>query len=79
MKTLVMGLGNDILSDDAIGILAARRLAGKIGGGALHPRHRGSQHRRNQNHYCANHGQISNSGSYHHSSLHWVQGGLKRK
>jgi Ni,Fe-hydrogenase maturation factor len=26
MKTLVLGLGNELLSDDAIGLLAAREL-----------------------------------------------------
>jgi len=32
MKTLVIGLGNDLLSDDAIGILAARKLKNKVSG-----------------------------------------------
>jgi hydrogenase maturation protease len=30
VKTLVLGLGNELLSDDAIGVLAARALASKI-------------------------------------------------
>ena len=30
MRTLVLGLGNDILADDAVGILAARALAGRL-------------------------------------------------
>jgi hydrogenase maturation protease len=30
MKTLVLGLGNDILADDAVGVLAARALAGRL-------------------------------------------------
>jgi hydrogenase maturation protease len=30
MKTLVLGLGNDLLSDDAIGILAARELKREV-------------------------------------------------
>jgi hydrogenase maturation protease len=32
MKTLVVGLGNDLLGDDAIGVLAARKLAGELSG-----------------------------------------------
>jgi len=32
MKTLVIGLGNDLLSDDAIGILAARKLKNEVSG-----------------------------------------------
>ena len=31
MDTLVLGLGNDLLSDDAVGIVTARRLAGEAG------------------------------------------------
>ncbi len=31
MRTLVLGLGNDILADDAVGILAARALKGQLG------------------------------------------------
>jgi hydrogenase maturation protease len=31
MKPLVIGLGNDLMSDDGVGILAARKLAGEIG------------------------------------------------
>jgi len=31
MKTLVLGLGNDILADDAVGVLAARALADRRG------------------------------------------------
>ena len=31
MKTLVLGLGNDILADDAVGILAARALKERLG------------------------------------------------
>jgi hydrogenase maturation protease len=31
MKTLVLGLGNDLLSDDAVGILAVRALKRQIG------------------------------------------------
>ena len=31
MKTLVLGLGNELLADDAVGIIAARRLADEIG------------------------------------------------
>ena len=31
MKTLVLGLGNDLLADDAIGVLAARALADELG------------------------------------------------
>ena len=34
MKPLVVGLGNDLLGDDAIGILAARRLATELDGDA---------------------------------------------
>ena len=30
-KTLILGLGNDLLADDAIGILAARRLQTRLG------------------------------------------------
>ena len=30
MKTLVLGLGNDILADDAVGVLAARALAEEL-------------------------------------------------
>jgi len=30
MKTLVLGLGNDILADDAVGVLAARALTDKL-------------------------------------------------
>jgi hydrogenase maturation protease len=33
-KTLVLGLGNDLIADDAIGILAARRLRGMVDGRA---------------------------------------------
>jgi hydrogenase maturation protease len=33
-KTLVLGLGNDLMADDAIGILAARRLRGMMEGRA---------------------------------------------
>ena len=32
MKPLVLGLGNDILADDAVGILAARALKERLGG-----------------------------------------------
>ena len=32
MKTLVLGLGNELLADDAVGILVARKLAGEIRG-----------------------------------------------
>lgn len=32
MKTLVLGLGNDLLSDDGLGILAARALKEKLNG-----------------------------------------------
>jgi len=32
MKTLVLGLGNDILADDAVGILAARALKADLAG-----------------------------------------------
>jgi hydrogenase maturation protease len=32
MKTLVLGLGNDILADDAVGILAARALKERLAG-----------------------------------------------
>lgn len=32
MKLLVVGLGNDLLSDDAIGVFAARELSKKVGG-----------------------------------------------
>lgn len=32
MKTLILGLGNDLLSDDAVGIIAARRLREIVGG-----------------------------------------------
>ncbi|HSR12882.1 MAG TPA: hydrogenase maturation protease [Thermodesulfobacteriota bacterium] len=31
-KTLILGMGNPILSDDAVGLLLARELHGKIGG-----------------------------------------------
>jgi len=31
-KTLVLGLGNDILSDDAVGLILARQLATKLAG-----------------------------------------------
>jgi hydrogenase maturation protease len=34
MKTLILGLGNDLLGDDAVGIIAAQRL-GKIAGGCV--------------------------------------------
>ena len=34
MKPLVVGLGNDLLSDDRIGILVARRLTDELGGKA---------------------------------------------
>jgi hydrogenase maturation protease len=34
VKTLVLGLGNDLLADDAVGLLAARALAGSIAGRA---------------------------------------------
>lgn len=34
MKTLVLGLGNDLLGDDGVGILVARKLAGKLAGHA---------------------------------------------
>jgi hydrogenase maturation protease len=34
MKTLVIGLGNELLGDDGIGILAARELAGELAGEA---------------------------------------------
>jgi len=34
MKTLVLGLGNELLSDDAVGILAARALQEKVRGQA---------------------------------------------
>jgi len=34
MKTLVLGLGNDLLGDDAVGIIAVRRLSGEIPGQA---------------------------------------------
>ena len=34
MKTLVLGLGNDILADDAVGVLAARALTDKVNGRA---------------------------------------------
>ena len=34
MKPLVLGLGNDLLSDDAVGILAVRRLAQELSGQA---------------------------------------------
>lgn len=33
MKTLVLGLGNDIMSDDAAGVLVARSIAGRIAPG----------------------------------------------
>jgi hydrogenase maturation protease len=32
MKTLILGLGNDLLGDDAVGIIAARRLYEIVGG-----------------------------------------------
>lgn len=32
MKTLILGLGNELLADDALGILAARRLRGELAG-----------------------------------------------
>jgi hydrogenase maturation protease len=32
LKTLVLGLGNDILSDDAVGLILARRLAEELSG-----------------------------------------------
>ena len=32
MKTLILGLGNDLLGDDAVGIIAARRLSEIVGG-----------------------------------------------
>jgi len=32
MRTLILGLGNDLLSDDAVGIVAARRLCAVVGG-----------------------------------------------
>jgi len=32
LKTLVLGLGNDILSDDAVGLILARRLAKELSG-----------------------------------------------
>jgi hydrogenase maturation protease len=32
MKTLILGLGNDLLGDDAVGILAARELAVRLEG-----------------------------------------------
>ena len=32
MKTLILGLGNDLLGDDAVGILASRRLAENLKG-----------------------------------------------
>ncbi|UCF06249.1 MAG: hydrogenase maturation protease [bacterium] len=31
MKTLILGLGNDMLSDDAVGLVAARRLRNIVG------------------------------------------------
>jgi len=34
MKPLVLGLGNELLGDDGVGILAARRLAGELAGQA---------------------------------------------
>lgn len=34
MKTLILGLGNDLLGDDAVGIIAAQRL-GNITGGSI--------------------------------------------
>jgi len=34
MKPLILGLGNDLISDDAIGIIAARRLHKKLSGRA---------------------------------------------
>ena len=34
MKTLVLGLGNDILADDAVGVLAARALRDELAGRA---------------------------------------------
>jgi hydrogenase maturation protease len=34
MKPLVLGLGNDLMGDDAVGIIAARRLAREISGRA---------------------------------------------
>jgi len=40
MKTLIMGLGNDLLGDDAVGILAAGRLADAVQGAAdVHSSH----------------------------------------
>lgn len=33
MKTLILGLGNDLLGDDAVGIIAARRLGKIVGEG----------------------------------------------
>jgi hydrogenase maturation protease len=32
MKTLILGLGNDLLGDDAVGIIAAQRLSKIVGG-----------------------------------------------
>lgn len=32
MKTLVLGLGNELLGDDGVGVLAARELAGQLDG-----------------------------------------------
>jgi hydrogenase maturation protease len=34
MKPLILGLGNELLGDDGVGILAARRLAGELAGQA---------------------------------------------
>ena len=35
MKTLILGLGNDILADDAVGVLAARALKDELGDAAV--------------------------------------------